>query len=37
MLIEKKKKGNVTIYIVDKDYEDSKLNNILNKKYFNYN
>jgi hypothetical protein len=32
MIIEKKQKGNVTIYIVDKDYDNSKLNNILNKK-----
>jgi len=32
MIIEKKKKGNITIYIVDKDYDNSKLNNILNKK-----
>ena len=32
MLIEKKKKGNVTIYIVDKDYDDSKLPNVLGKK-----
>jgi len=32
MLIEKKKKGNVTIYIVDKDYDDNKLPNVLGKK-----
>jgi hypothetical protein len=32
MIIEKKKKGTVTIYIVDKDYDDSKLPNILDKK-----
>jgi hypothetical protein len=32
MIIDKKKKGNVTIYYVDKDYEDAKLNKVLNKK-----
>jgi hypothetical protein len=32
MLIEKKKKGNVTIYIVDKDYDDNKLPSVLGKK-----
>jgi hypothetical protein len=32
MIIDKKKKGNVTEYIVDKDYDDNKLEKILNKK-----
>jgi len=32
MIIEKKQKGNVTEYIVDKDYDDSKLDKVLNKK-----
>ena len=32
MIIEKKKKGNITEYIVDKDYDDNKLEKILNKK-----
>lgn len=32
MILEKKKKGNVTIYIVDKDYDDSKLPSVLGKK-----
>jgi len=32
MIIKKEKKGNITIYYVDKDYDDNKLTNILNKK-----
>lgn len=32
MIIEKKKKANVTTYIVDKDYDDAKLDTILNTK-----
>jgi len=32
MIIKKEKKGNVTIYYVDKDYDDSKLTKVLNKK-----
>ena len=32
MIIKKEKKGNVTIYYVDKDYDDNKLANVLNKK-----
>ena len=32
MIIEQKKKGNVTEYIVDKDYDDSKLDKILSHK-----
>ena len=31
MIIETKKKGKVTEYIVDKDYPDSKLEHVLNK------
>jgi hypothetical protein len=32
MIIDKKKKGNITIYYVDKDYDDTKLKKVLNKK-----
>jgi hypothetical protein len=32
MIIKKEKKGNITIYYVDKDYDDSKLSKVLNKK-----
>lgn len=32
MIIDKKKKGNITIYHVDKDYDDDKLKKVLNKK-----
>ena len=32
MIIKKEKKGNVTIYYVDKDYGDDKIPSILNKK-----
>jgi hypothetical protein len=32
MIEKKEKKGNVTIYYVKKDYEDSKLSKVLNKK-----
>jgi hypothetical protein len=32
MIIKKEKKGNVTVYYVDKDYGDDKLPSILNKK-----
>jgi len=32
MIIKKEKKGNITIYYVDKDYDDNKLKNILNNK-----
>jgi len=32
MIIKKEKKGNIMNYYVDKDYDDSKLNKILNKK-----
>jgi hypothetical protein len=32
MLIKKEKKGNVTIYYVDKDYDDDKMESKLNKK-----
>jgi hypothetical protein len=32
MIIEKNKKGNTIVYYVDKDYEDSKLFNVLDKK-----
>jgi len=32
MIIKKEKKGEVTIYYVDKDYDDSKLTKVLNKK-----
>jgi hypothetical protein len=32
MIIDKKKKGNITIYYVDKDYDDDKLKNVLNTK-----
>jgi len=32
MIVEKKKKGNVMEYIVEKDYEDSKLDKVLNHK-----
>lgn len=32
MIIEKKKKGNITIYYVDKDYEDSHLSKVMDKK-----
>lgn len=32
MLIKKEKKGNITTYIVKKDYDDSKLSKIMNKK-----
>lgn len=32
MIIDKKKKGNVTVYYVEKDYDDSKLSNVLGKK-----
>jgi hypothetical protein len=37
MIIKKEKKGNVTIYIVDKDYDNSKLATILNTKLNNKN
>ena len=30
MIIEQKKKGTITEYIVDKDYDDNKLYKILN-------
>jgi macrodomain Ter protein organizer (MatP/YcbG family) len=32
MIIDKQKKGNITIYYVDKDYDDDRLHKILNKK-----
>ena len=32
MIEKKEKKGNVTIYYVKKDYDDSKLNKVMNKK-----
>jgi hypothetical protein len=32
MIEKKEKKGNVTIYHVSKDYDDSKLNKVLNRK-----
>lgn len=32
MIIKKEKKGAITVYHVDKDYDDSKLVNVLNKK-----
>jgi len=32
MIIKKEKKGGITIYHVDKDYDDSKLPDVLNKK-----
>lgn len=32
MIIEKKKKGNITVYIVDKDYDDNKLDKVISKK-----
>ena len=32
MIIKKEKKGNIMIYIVEKDFDDSKLSKILNKK-----
>ena len=32
MLFDKKKNGTITIYTVDKDYDDNKLTNVLNKK-----
>ena len=32
MIIEQKKKGTITEYIVDKDYDDNKLDKILNHK-----
>jgi hypothetical protein len=32
MIIKKEKKGNVTVYYVDKDYDNNKLQNVLNKK-----
>jgi hypothetical protein len=32
MIIKKEKKDNVTIYYVDKNYDDNKLNKVLNKK-----
>jgi hypothetical protein len=32
MIDKKEKKGNVTIYYVSKDYDDSKLKNVINKK-----
>ena len=32
MIIDKKKKGNITVYIVDKDYDDDKLDKVISKK-----
>jgi len=32
MIINKEKKGNVMVYYVDKDYDDSKLSKVMNKK-----
>ena len=32
MIIEKKKKGNINVYIVEKDYDDNKLKSVLDKK-----
>ena len=32
MIIDEKKNGNIKIYTVDKDYDDNKLEHILNKK-----
>ena len=32
MIIDEKKNGNITIYTVDKDYDNNKLEHILNKK-----
>jgi len=32
MIIEKKKKGNITVYIVDKDYDDEMLKKVISKK-----
>ena len=32
MIIKKEKKGSVTIYYVDKDYDDSKMHKVLNRK-----
>jgi hypothetical protein len=32
MIERKEKKGNITIYYVDKDYDDTKLNRVMNKK-----
>jgi hypothetical protein len=32
MIYKKEKKGNITVYYVRKDYDDSKLNKVLNKK-----
>jgi hypothetical protein len=32
MIIEQKKKGNITVYIADKDYTDEKLDKVLNHK-----
>ena len=37
MIIKKEKKGNIMIYIVEKDFDDSKLSKILNKKLNNKN
>jgi hypothetical protein len=37
MIIKKEKKGNIMIYIVDKDFDDNKLSKILNKKLNNKN
>ena len=30
MIVKQEKKGNVTIYYVDKDFDDDKLTNIMN-------
>jgi len=32
MIIDKKKKGNINVYIVKKDYNDDKLTNVIGKK-----
>jgi len=32
MIIKKEQKGNVTVYYVDKDYDDNKMLKVLNKK-----
>jgi hypothetical protein len=32
MIIDKQKKGNITVYYVDKDYDDARMHKILNKK-----